>query len=518
MKWQSLAWLSVVLACVCTSAVSAQQNLEQEVDTLKLRLAALEEQNAALRDNVLARLPAVEDTQAPSSGGDGGVAVGSDLGMTAKWNNGLELQSKNKDFRVHVGGRTQFDVGWFSTDPNVNAPGNINVPYADGIDLRRARLRIDGTMYENIEWAVEYDFVNCLRIRGQGGTVGFVDDAVTAPTDVWWLFKDLPVLDNVKIGNQKEPIGFEHIVSSRFLPFMERSYNQDTFYGGTFNGFLPGITTYSTYGEDDAGTYSVGVFKPMNTVFVTNTGNGDYSVVGRLTNLLWYSDEGRGLLHVGISGKQGTGVKQNGVPGRTMTFRTRDAVRTGLSQQWPQPAAISLFGDDVQQVNAELVSVIGPWTFQAEYLVSGFQDARRNHADAPLGTAVYHGGYVQVLYYLTGEHDHYSKKTGAFERVKPHENFFRVRDRDGNVISGSGAWQVGFRFNYLDLNDTVGGTVLDGGMLHNYTVGLNWFLNPNMKVQFNYMATDRNAAVLGKPDEAGDGWIHGWGIRVAHDF
>lgn len=510
MRFNLRAWLFAAVAVLgCVGTVSAQEGLEDEVDALKLRLAALEEQNAQLRDNVIARLPSVEETKKPSEDGH---VVGSDLSMSAKWNNGLELQSKNKDFRVHVGGRTQIDFGWFSTDPNVN--NNINTPYADGVDLRRARLRIDGTMYETIDWAVEYDFVNCVRIRNQPG-IGFLDEAATAPTDVWWLFKELPVLDNVKVGNQKEPIGFEHMVSSRFLPFMERSYNQDTFYGGAFNGFVPGISTYSTYGEDDDGTYHLGIFKPMDRVFVSNTGDGDYSVVGRLTNLLWYSDEGRGLLHVGISGKQATGVSQNGVPGRFLAFRTRDAVRTGLSQQWPIPAAIALAGDDLQQLNAELVSVLGPVTLQAEYLVSGYQDARRVFADAPLGTAFYHGGYVQMLYYLTGEHDHYSKKTGFFERVKPHENFFRVRDCDGNPISGSGAWQVGLRYNYLDLNDTVGGTALNGGILHNYTAGLNWFLNPNMKVQFNYMATQRDAPL---PGNLGDGWIHGWGIRVAHDF
>ncbi len=38
-------------------------------------------------------------------------------------------------------------------------------------------------------------------------------------------------LGNIRVGNQKEPVGFERLVSSRFLPFMERSYNQDVFYG-----------------------------------------------------------------------------------------------------------------------------------------------------------------------------------------------------------------------------------------------------------------------------------------------
>jgi len=128
-----------------------------------------------------------------------------------------------------------------------------------------------------------------------------------------------------------------------------------------------------------------------------------------------------------------------------------------------------------------------------------------------VGTVTYHGGYVQVMRFLTGEHDHYSKKTGAFERVKPNENFFFVRDSSGNICRGRGAWQIGARYNYLDLNDKG----LNGGIVHNMTYGLNWFLNPNMKMQFDYIATYRDAALAGS---LGDGWIHGWGMRFAHDF
>ena len=46
-----------------------------------------------------------------------------------------------------------------------------------------------------------------------------------------------------------------------------------------------------------------------------------------------------------------------------------------------------------------------------------------------------------------------------------------------------GAWQVGLRFSYLDLNDKA----IQGGMVYDWTAGLNWFWNPNMKVQLNYI-------------------------------
>lgn len=428
--------------------------------------------------------------------------------MTARWNDGLELSTEDKHFRTHIGGRYQFDTAWFGTPENVN--NNINVPYGDGVDFRRARMRIDGTLYEVHEYAMEFDFVNSARVRNQPGTAGFFDETLTAPTDLWWQIKKVPVVGNIKIGSQKEQIGFEHIVSSRFQPLMERSFNQDAFYGGLFNGFQPGVTIFNTYGNDENGVWNLGLFKPTNNIFSSASGDGDYSVSGRITNLLYYAEEGRQLVHIGVSARQASAVSQAGIPGRFQTFRTRDAIRSGLSAGWPVPAGITVLGEDMQWINGEFVGVMGPFTWQSEYLVSGLQDARLDPADIGQ-TVTYHGGYAQVGLFLTGENDNYSKKTGAFERVRPNSNFFSTNRCGG--ITGYGAWQVIMRYNHLDLNDGE----LNGGILDGYTAGLNWFWNPNMKIQFNYNITDRDVSeVAGR--EAGSGNIYGYGSRIAMDF
>ncbi len=431
-----------------------------------------------------------------------------DLKMSARWNDGLELSTQDKKFRTHIGGRYQFDTSWFGAPENVNQA--INVPYGDGVDFRRARLRVDGTLYGVHEYAAEFDFVNSARVGNQLGATQFFDESVTAATDLWWQIKEVPLLHNIKIGSQKEQIGFEHIVSSRFLPLMERSFNQDAFYGGLFNGFQPGVTIFDTYGANENGVWNFGIFKPTNNVFSSATGDGDYAVCGRLTNLIYYAEEGRRLVHVGISGRQASAIQQTGAPGRFQTFRTRDAIRSGLSAAWPVPAGITLLGDDTQKANGEFVSVFGPLTWQSEYLVCGLQDARRNPADAGRNVT-YHGGYAQIGFFLTGENDHYHKKNGAFERIRPHSNFFSPNRCGG--INGTGAWQVVMRYNHLDLNDND----LNGGILNGYTAGLNWFWNPNMKMQFNFNITDRDVSqVIGR--ETGSGQIYSYGTRMAMDF
>ena len=139
------------------------------------------------------------------------------------------------------------------------------------------------------------------------------------------------------------------------------------------------------------------------------------------------------------------------------------------------------------------------WTgqFFTEVIDSGGQ---------PQGTAMFHGGYLQILYFLTGEHQAYERKEGVFSRVVRFQNARFGRD-DG--CGGCGAWQVGARLSYIDLDDNV----IRGGQVTELTLGLNWFFNPIMKIQANYLVTDRQ----GQQDQ-GDGWFSGIGIPAACDF
>ena len=72
----------------------------------------------------------------------------------------------------------------------------------------------------------------------------------------------------------------------------------------------------------------------------------------------------------------------------------------------------------------------------------------------------------------------------------------------------SGAWQVGLRYSYIDLNDGP----IRGGQLNDVTAGLNWFLNPNFKIQGNYSYGYRTV------DAASNGSYHGFGVRFAFDW
>jgi phosphate-selective porin OprO/OprP len=160
--------------------------------------------------------------------------------------------------------------------------------------------------------------------------------------------------------------------------------------------------------------------------------------------------------------------------------------------------------------------VIGPWTVDAEYDFHFNQNAFASVHQPGVGTVFYSGGYVEVLYFLTGEHRIYIRESGTFDRVVPKRHAFWIKGTDGKPNEqGWGAWQVGVRYNYLNLNDKG----IDGGVLNDVTAGLNWFINPDMKFQWNDSATVRHSPET--PGVAGgqsDGVIQGFGMRYAIDY
>jgi phosphate-selective porin OprO/OprP len=109
--------------------------------------------------------------------------------------------------------------------------------------------------------------------------------------------------------------------------------------------------------------------------------------------------------------------------------------------------------------------------------------------------------YAQVSYFLTGENRVYDRNMGCWTRVKPYENFFRVRTCDDDVCTGKGAWEIAYRCDYIDYSkalSTAGIISLatpapsvsapaEASQFTNHTLGLSWYLNPFTKMMFNYV-------------------------------
>jgi phosphate-selective porin OprO/OprP len=414
--------------------------------------------------------------------------------MSAAWKHGLVLESGDGDFRIHVGGALQFDAGWNMANKAVQfGTGGIG-ELQDGALFRRARIQIDGTLYQHFEWIAEFDFANSIENDDEPNP-----QTIGSPSfiNVWVGANDLPVFGTVRIGWMKEPIGFEHLTGCNWYNFMERSPGNDS-----LSATSPGVLVRN-HTADERMTWAVGIFHAQNDNFGFGIGDGEYAYTGRVTGLPWYENEGEELFHLGF------GASHRHLANDQIAIRGRPSVRTMPGSLQPSLADTGTIGGSTAEVfDAELVAVHGPWTLQSEYYCAFIHDAlvpdQPPPTGVPLGTLFYQGAYVEVLYFLTGEHQPYDCTSGTFDRVVPLRNF--------NIWDGArewGAWQVGVRYGFLDLQDKG----VNGATLHDVTFGVNWFLNPNMKVQWNVAVDHREPTPQGS-----SGWTYILGTRLALTF
>ena len=185
-------------------------------------------------------------------------------------------------------------------------------------------------------------------------------------------------------------------------------------------------------------------------------------------------------MHLGVAGS----IRD---PNNAATqYRTRGSLRNGPGGLNPTLAHTGAFSTtEVDYGGLEWVVQLDSLLLQTEYTCAWNRNSVGNGTTAPagaqLGNVFVYGWYAEALYFLTGEHREYEKKSRVFGRVIPH-------DKLGSKC-GCGAWQVGARYSMANLSDSG----MDGGRADDVTLGLNWFLNPNMKIQSNYVYTMRDA-------------------------
>jgi phosphate-selective porin OprO and OprP len=423
------------------------------------------------------------------------------VGLSAAWQDGLRFNSADDAFHIHVGGSAQIDSNWLIAPQGAfelpNNGGTSGVGNSSATFLRRVRLRVEGDIYDQFDFMVEYDFANAENDTGSDQPPSFSNiNGAPSPTNVWMQVRDVPVLGDVRVGLQRKPLGFMTQVSQAYLPFMERPDVYDAFQGTDDSGSAIGVS-FRNHTDDARITWQYGVYRPLVNVFGIALNKMDWG--GRVTALPIYEDDGEVLVHVGL------GTLNGELPQNELKVRARPLLRNGPGYAVPILVNTGdIEGNRQYTIAPEFAAVVGPWTFLAEWDGQWLTQAKSSDG-TDQGTVLYHGGYAEILYFLTGERQSYDKAAGAFGRVVPNTN---LRMKRGEGISGLGAWQLGVCFSYLDLDDKA----IQGGRLWDCTVGLNWYWNPNMKVQFNYIVERRD-----QPDVP-PVWINGVGVRAAYDF
>ena len=357
----------------------------------------------------------------------------------------------------------------------------------DRVAFRRMRIGVSGDLNDRMFYKYEGEFA--------GGEDPSYRDAFIG-------FRDSPLFNTIIIGNHKRPYGYDHLNSSRYNIFIERPFIVEAFnedarrLGISSNGFNESKTANWRYGFWHQGLTQTDIG------FISD--HYQPEIAGRLALTPWYDERsgGRGYWHVAASGSFGWPDGSTTTGDNAARYRTRAEARHNV--RWLDTGRI-LGAESNNLFGLETVFNNGPFQLAAEYLTTGV------NRDNAIGENLrFDGGYVQAAYLLTGEHQPWNRETGTLGRLKPFENFFSVRDCDGNVKRGLGAWQVAARYSWADLSDQD----VIGGQGDSLTLATNWYWNPNARMQFNYILGDIERA----PETDLGGEYSAVGVRFMVDF
>jgi phosphate-selective porin OprO/OprP len=182
-----------------------------------------------------------------------------------------------------MGGDMQFDSYYFDDVFNHSNEGDSETES----DTRRAELVLRGSVFEAAEVKAQYDFESKV-VR-----------------DLYWRWVSKSTASSVTVGNQKEPMGIDFLMSSKFLTAMERSAPSSAFkkarsQGVRYNHWfeLAGDDRLLDIWQGDKTymTTSIGIFGED----FEDTNNTDWAITGRLTGGSQDAANNRGM-HIGFS-------------------------------------------------------------------------------------------------------------------------------------------------------------------------------------------------------------------------
>jgi phosphate-selective porin OprO/OprP len=379
-------------------------------------------------------------------------------------NAGLSAASGDSNFVFQLHGLIQTDNRTFFNDHDNHGK---NIQGNDSFLLRRARPIFSGTLYKDFDYVFVPDF---------GGSSVQIFDAYLNYRYAPWL--------QLRAGKFKTPVGLEQLQSDQYTFFNERALptalvpNRDigfqlggdvlggrlSYAAGIFNGVGDGRSTANADFEDHrefAGRVFAQPFKGTSLTALQNLGFG---IAGSWGNT---SSNATGLASSYLTdGQQQLFAYTNGVVANGTHWR--------LSPQgyyyW------------------------GPFGFLGEYVISD-QRVTKGAASASLRNTAWQ---VAGSWVLTGEDASY---TGVTPRhpFDPRANHW-------------GALQLVARYADLDIDDKAfpiyANPATSASEAEAWAVGLNWYLNKNIRVNASYSRTtfdgrinDATATVVRQPEQ-----------------
>lgn len=383
--------------------------------------------------------------------------------ITANANNGITIKSPDDAFKFRARGYLQTDARLF-TDNDKSFAGTGTT---DNFLLRRVRPSFEGTVYKYFDYLISPSF----------------DSGTASLQDAYLEYRYLPEL-KFRAGKFKAPFGLERLQSSAATTFVETAYP---------TSLTPNYDTgFQVSGDIWEGVVSYAVALSNGTVDGSSNDtdtNNDKEVAARvfvspfkLTN----NEVLRGL-SVGVA------VTHGHQEGTSVLPTLRSPAQASVFSY-----TTGVFGDGPRtRFSPQLSWYYGSLGILGEY-VSSEQSLSRNAFRDEFENEAWQ---ISGSYVLTGE-------DATFRGVTPLKPF-------DPSLGQWGAWEIAARYHELDIDDKLFTNYPNNTFANvnsaitgaeSWTIGTNWYLNKNLKLQVDYEHTEFTGgapidALVDRPDE-----------------
>jgi phosphate-selective porin OprO/OprP len=307
----------------------------------------------------------------------------------------------------------------------------------------------------------------------------------------------------IRLGAFEPNVGLSAATSTSGMPLLERSSPAEVarnVAGGDSRSALQ-ISANGVFGEGDTGMATrwfvssgvtgnvVSTFNSNATSFSTQPFGEQQAWIGRVAIAPFSSSDWQA--HVGVNAQyvfhpnDTTGASGTNAGRYPVQLRDRPELRIDGARLVDTGA---IDARHVAVYGAEAAFGMKSFLVESEYFK--FNIDRRNTTATVLGDPDFDGWYVQGSWVLTGEPRLYDPGDARFNAPKPNFNF--------NPSAGTwGALEIAARYSDLNLDWRGGATGaatpaggVRGGEQKIASLGLNWYLNPSIRLMFDYQRVD----------------------------
>ena len=396
--------------------------------------------------------------------------------LQAEERNGvLYFESPNRDYSFWIDSRIQLDGAVFFGESDGAEP------IGNGVAIRRARFAVNAQVTKNWFGQLDLDF----------------SKGIPEIKDAYLRYCGLGFLE-IQAGNFKEMFSMEENNTSRYLAFMERPMAVSALVPSRHLGLQ--VQANHKWLLASAGLF----FQPTEDADMyenVQDNNKDYgrgpgySVTAKVIAMPFYNREETGI-HLGVAGSFRT-PKSTVSPKKYggLELSTRNATFINRKKYLDTYMIPDVHHNML--LNTEFAAHYKGLRVQAEFIQNYvYLNDPVSFGQEYVSRLFFKGWYVHAGILLFGGSQRYDNHYGEFTQP--------VRGRKWGDL------ELLLRYDYLNLNSHH----ILGGEGQNFTAGLNYYVNNNVKIVLNYTYTDNKSIKDGEPGIQ----YHGLSLRTEIDF